>query len=613
MQVFGYNLHINEECLFDPSLPLFVDVETDEQDNCVGIGYTQLGTKDVYYSTTISDHLRHNFPKLYLIGHNIKFDLKLLQKWGIKLTSANVLHDTMLMSYCIYGSSRSHSLKALASELCGMEWKTYKEITSVQEEKVSTKKFETTVDDQGKKRRIKLDSPQIVRTYKTTRTTLDHIPTEQVAEYCCSDVIATSKLYQTLNNGLVGPLLSVYQDIELPTMRTLFDMENRGILLDVEKLRALDTEVTERLVDILKSCEQYAPGINIGSSKQLAPILVERGFWLPETSKGNKSTKKAVLERYKGDPFIDLLLEYSQLKKLSTSFMHPLLELPTLPRVYPTFNQVRYKDEELSGISTGRLSCANPNLQQIPRRSHVAKKVRELFIPDTGKVLVVADFSQVEPRVLAHLSGDEYLQDVFNTGKDMYVALIKGTKWEHLPEGREIGKTFYLALSYGAQAKKLAGVFKCSVEEAQRMMDKCWENIPKVREWQRQTIADARTDGYVETLYGRKRFLPEAASKDFYLRASAERKAINTPVQGTAADIMKIAMNNLSRNGYPIQLVVHDEVILSVNEEDVELAIDDIKRIMETSVKLAVPLKVEIQSGGNWNAAKEKEESNEKA
>jgi DNA polymerase-1 len=198
------------------------------------------------------------------------------------------------------------------------------------------------------------------------------------------------------------------------------------------------------------------------------------------------------------------------------------------------------------------------------------------------------------------------LQDVFKTDQDMYTAIIKGTAWENKSDGRDVGKTVYLALSYGAQAKKLAKVFKCSVDEAQRLFNQCWENIPQVKEWQVRNVEEARKTGYVTTMYGRKRFLPDIQSVDFYVRAGAERKANNTPIQGTAADIMKMAMIKLHDAGYPLQLVVHDEVLISVAPEDVELALDDIKNIMENVVQLDVPIKVEIAAGGDWNAAKGK-------
>jgi DNA polymerase-1 len=597
------NILINQIPSYESFSTVFVDVETDEKDNMVGIGYTIDGIK-YYYCTGITDELKQLFSKVYLIGHNLKFDAHLLKKWGFDIKSDTLIGDTMLISYCLFGSSRSHALKTLAGELLQMYWSTYEEMTTKEVKTVVYRKFETWKDEAGKRHRRKFDPPKPVETVKQVKVTLDQVEVDAVANYCCHDVAATYKLYQVLLPQLIGPSLDVYTNIELPTMRVLFDMENRGINLDCDKLKLLDQKVQKQLADTILACEKYAPGINIGSSKQLAPVLESMGFWLPTTQAGNQSTKRSVLELHKGHPFIDALLEHSMLKKLASSFTGPLSELDTLPRVYPTFNQVRNKDGEMAGISTGRLSCSNPNLQQIPSKSELAKEIRQLFIPDEGKVLIVGDFSQIEPRILAHLSKDWYLQDVFNTNTDMYLALIKGTAWESKENGRDIGKTFYLALSYGAQAKKLAKVFKCSVDEAMRLMEQCWENIPQVKEWQMKTVAEARKTGYVETMYGRKRFLPELESEDFFIRSSAERQAINMPVQGTAADIMKKATIHLAKAGYPIQLVVHDEVIMSVDEDMAEFAIDDVKQIMENVVKLDVPLKVSIASGRNWDQAK---------
>lgn len=594
--------------VFDLQRPVFVDCETNEADVIVGIGYTQDGI-NFYYSTVITVELCQLLAKVCLIGHNLKFDAKLLLKWGVSLTSESLVGDTALMSYSLYGSSRSHSLKALAKDLLGMEWSTYDQMTTVTEVHEKLKKFHTVTDANGKTKRVKLDGPEVIRTVKTTKTTLDKLPVDQVAAYCCSDVLATKRLYEYFLSSMDKDSLRIYQEIELPVMKVLFGMECRGISIDVNLLKSLDTKVNTRLEEILAECKHHCGDINIGSSKQLSPVLQAKGFRLPMTSKGNLSVRRAVLERYVGDPFIDLLLEHSVLRKLYTSFTQPLSALPTLPRVYATFNQITEEDtnrDGLEGISTGRLSCSNPNLQQIPIRSDIAKQVRELFIADENKVLIVADFSQIEPRILAHITKDRYLQDVLKTDQDLYTALIRNTPWEKKPDGRDIGKTFYLALSYGAQAKKLAKVFKCSVNEATRMLNQCWDNIPQVKEWQVRNVEVARKVGYVSTMYGRKRYLPEINSEDFYIRCSAERKANNSPIQGSAADIMKLTMIQLTAAGYRLHLVVHDEVLISVDPEEVDLALDDIKHIMENVVELDVPLKVSIHAGRNWNEAKGK-------
>lgn len=602
MEVFGCPVHINVPLNACPK-SLFIDIETDEKDNLVGIGYTSDGI-NLYYRTVIDEEFKALLSKVDLIGHNIKFDAHLLKLWGVDIKSSQLVHDTMLMSYSMYGSSKGHALKQLADDLLEMRWSTYSEMVNKTETVVTKQLYDTWVTDDGKRRRKRREIPLDVIKEKQVKITLDKQPIEAVAAYCCSDVKATYDLFQFFQKNMDEIGFIVYRTMELPVMQVIFDMENRGINLDVKLLGKLDSMVSSRIAELKQSCKEFAGDINIGSSKQLAPILESLGFWLPTTNKGNKSVKKGVLELYKNHPFVAMLLEHSELKKLSTSFTQPLSELSTLPRVYPTFNQVRSHEEDQIGISTGRLSCSNPNLQQIPRRSDIAKEIRKLFIPDNNKVLLVADYSQIEPRVLAHIAGDEYLQDVFHSGKDMYLALIKGTKWELLENGRDVGKTFYLALSYGAQAKKLAKVFKCSVEEAQSLMQQCWNNIPKVREWQLKTIIEACKTGYVETLFGRKRYLPDINDDDFFTRSTEERRAINTPVQGSAADIMKLAMVKLQESGYPIQLVVHDEVLLSVDKDDAEMAMDDIKTIMESIVQLDVPLKVEIHQGSNWDETK---------
>jgi DNA polymerase-1 len=571
----GSSLQINNTSSgIDTTIPLVLDVESDEKDGFVGVGYTQTGT-EVYYSSnlgTVSRHIQNylNLGGVGLVGHNLKFDAKLLSKWGVSLKSENLKDDTILMSYVMDTTKESHSLKVLGKDL-GYEWPEYRQLVG-----------------SGKK-----------------KVTLDKQPVDLVANYCGMDVLVTYMLYNKLAKKLDSLQRRVYTQIEMPLMRVLFEMELKGVLLDVERLKGLHQEFSVDL-DLRRQtlCNMAGQEFNPNSNKQTAEILEARGINLPKTIKGNKKVDKFVLEDNKDDDLVKELIRYNQLEKLVSTYTGGLLERDTLPRVYTTYNQITISNGIERGISTGRLSSSNPNLQQIPSKTEQGALLREVFIPEPGSMFVDADYSQIEPRIVAHFSQDPFLLNVYKTGADLYQSLVEGTG-----RSRDDGKTFMLALLYGAQAKKLARNFKCSEKEAEEIIAKIMRKMPGVIAWINRVKHTAHQKKGIYTLFKRWIPLPGIDSENKYDRFHWERAAVNYTIQGSAAEVLKLAIIQLREKGYLPVLTVHDEMLYEVNPSDYQgngatHAQEEIQRIMESVVPLDIPLVAEVGRGDNWREAK---------
>lgn len=609
LHVFGRNLVINpDERIKFAGDVLSVDVETDEKDNFVGLSVYD-GSNTVYYFTHVDMTLRDQLAAAKIVAHNAKFDVRLLLKWGIPVTSKNIYFDTMLASYSIDSGAETHALKPLALNKLSYKWKTYDEMTKKVTTREIVHRFKMEKGEDGKRHKIALEEPEIEVKKKVVKHTLDTQPVEDVAHYCACDSVATWDLMKYLDGHMSAEAKWVFYHLEMPVLRIIFDMEHRGIRIDTGRLIELHEQFSKEQAEIKSKIDGLiGQPININSSPQLAPHI-ERilGIALPVTEAGNKRTAKEVLVPYTGHPLIDLLLDYSGVKKLVSAFTSPLQTYGG--RIHCTFNQIVREDDknenDWMGIATGRLSCSSPNLQQIPKRSKRGKLLRELFVPEEGEALVCADFSQIEPRILAHMSKDAYLIEVFRSGKDVYKALIANTPIEQYENARDYyGKTFYLALVYLAQPKKLARIWKCAVEFAEEIFHSAWKNLQGVKRWQNACIAYGHQLGGVKTMFKRFRSLPNLKSRDWSERAAAERQAVNTPIQGSAADIMKLAMIKLTEAGYDIRLVVHDEVLISVPSGSADAHCDRIREIMEHVTDLLVPIKVDAHVGTNWGAAK---------
>lgn len=570
IHIHGATLNINPSSWPTFLSPCFIDCETDEKDNLVGIGFC-FDDKEVYYCTELTDQLKLFLSKTRLVGHNLKFDCKLLVKWGVQISSDQLFGDTILMSYVNNTTKESHSLKDLGQEL-GYNWPTYKEIV-------------------GKGR---------------SKKTLDKQDINLTANYCAKDVFVTYKLYHMLQKSMDINQRSIYTQIELPLMKVLFEMELKGVKINETRLKELDEHFRCQL-DSFKSNLRLLAGkeINPNSNKQIADVLIGRSINLPKTEKGNWKVDKWALEQYKDDEFVKILLEYNKIEKLWSTYTQGLLKLDSLPRVYTTYNQVIKSQQTERGISTGRLSSSGPNLQQIPTRTNEGKLLREIFIPEEGNILIDADYSQIEPRLVAHFSQDPFLLNVYKNNLDIYSQLVEGTGRE-----RNDGKTFMLALLYGAGAKKLARNFKCSEEEAQSILDSINKKIVGVTAWINRVKYEARQKKGVYTIMKRWIPIPGIASNDLYERYHWERTAVNYTIQGSAAEVIKLAMIQLRKIGYIPLLTVHDELLYEVEQADFVRDFCPqhgliIKDIMESIIPLSVPLVSEVGIGENWRKAKD--------
>ncbi len=569
--LYGAKLHIDEPCLFVAFKPVVLDVETDEKDNFVGIALTQDG-KDIFYYTSLNDEVRAVLEHCWLVGHNLKGDMKWIKGWGINVKTQHMLYDTCLASYVQNTTKETHSLKDLAKEYLGLVWPTYKDMVGT-----------------GKKKQ-----------------TLDKQEVGRVAAYCGMDCLATFRLMEYFRQKLTPQQKQYLETIEMPTARALLDMELFGVQIDVPYLKELNEKFAVELKRIEEGIHSHwveTEPLNINSNRQIAMLLQRQGAVLPKTAKGNLKVDKATLEQWKHLPVVPLLQEYSKIEKLKSTYTESLLEKEKDGRIYCSFNQIaRNAQGTAVGISTGRLSSSNPNLQNIPARTEEGKLIRKAFTSGTGNIFVDADFSQIEPRLVAHFTKDNTFIRAFREGRDIYSDLVEGTG-----RSRTDGKTFMLALLYGAQPKKLASVFKCSEDEAEEIINRIMRKLPGVTAWINRTKYEAKQKGGVWTLFKRWIPLPKICGVDRYERMHWERVAVNSVIQGSAAEIMKLSLIKLTEKGYSTALTVHDEFLIQTEARGMymeESVVSHVKEIMENIVKLDVPVKVEVGTGINWGEAK---------
>jgi DNA polymerase-1 len=419
-------------------------------------------------------------------------------------------------------------------------------------------------------------------------------------------------LSQILDNDLRKEgLWKLFSDVEMPLIPVLLQMERNGVAID----RKLLDEMSRQLGSQLAALEEDIYGwvgheFNINSPAQLGPVLFEH-LHLPTTrkGKGKYSTEAAVLEELRGThPVIEKLLEYRQLSKLKSTYIDalPTLINPKTSRVHTSFNQTR--------TTTGRLSSSDPNLQNIPIRGDLGKQVRRSFIAPPGSVLLASDYSQIDLRSLAHLSQDSGLLDTFRHDADIHTItasqLMTVEPAKVTPDMRRLAKTVNFGIIYGMSEYGLEQATELSREDAAKFIAAYFEKYPKVKEYLQATKEHAREKGYVETILGRRRYIPEINSANRIIREAAERMAINMPVQGTSADIIKVAMVNLHREmanqklKSKILLQVHDELVFEVPENELEIIREIVPDIMSTAIQLSVPLKVDLKMGANWGEMK---------
>ena len=510
------------------------------------------------------------------IGQNIKYDLTVFANHGIEVQG--VAFDTMLESYTQNSTGR-HNMDDLAERYLGHKTIAFEEIAG-----------------KGK-----------------NQLTFDKIALDVASEYAAEDADVTMKLHQTLFPELekTPTLLKLFNDIEMPLVRVLSHIERNGVLIDPQKLLAQSQEIEQRLAEVEAEVHQVAGlEFNLASTKQLQEILFEK-LGLPvkkKTPKGAPSTNEEVLEELAQEGHIvpKLLIEHRGLSKLESTYTDKLPQMinPKTGRVHTSYHQ--------AVTATGRLSSSDPNLQNIPIRNEEGRRIRQAFIAREGYKIVAADYSQIELRIMAHLAHDEGMLKAFTEGKDIHrstAAEIFGVSLEEVTnEQRRNAKAINFGLIYGMSEFGLSNQLGISRQEARTYMDAYFNRYPNVLQFMTDIKAKAAEQGYVETLLGRRLYLPEIKSSNGMRRKAAERVAINAPMQGTAADIIKVAMIGIDKmifgdENIKMIMQVHDELVFEVKAEMVEHYSQLIKTEMEKAIKLHVPLIADVGVGDNWDEA----------
>ncbi|HDX9011498.1 DNA polymerase I [Aeromonas dhakensis] len=517
-------------------------------------------------------------PARLKVGQNLKYDRNVLLNHGIELQG--IAYDTMLESYVLNSTASRHDMDSLARRYLNVETISFEEIAG-----------------KGVK-----------------QLTFNQIELEQAAPYAAEDADITLRLHQALWGKLAAEpgLAKVFSEIELPLLPVLARMERLGTTIEPKLLHQQSQEIEVRLAELEKQAHELAgQEFNLSSPKQLGEILFTK-LGLPiikKTPKGAPSTAEEVLaELAETYELPRLLMEHRGLAKLKSTYTDklPLMIKPQTGRVHTSYHQ--------AVAATGRLSSTDPNLQNIPVRNEQGRRIRQAFIPCAGYKLVAADYSQIELRIMAHLSGDKGLLTAFAEGKDIHKATaaeVFGVELDAVTSDmRRSAKAINFGLIYGMSAFGLAKQLGIGRAEAQKYMDLYFERYPGVLEYMERTRQQAEAQGYVETLFGRRLYLPDIKSRNAGLRKAAERAAINAPMQGTAADIIKCAMINvdgwirgIEDESIRMLMQVHDELVFEIREEKLEEYIAIIKEKMSAAAELHVPLVVEAGTGDNWDQA----------
>jgi len=512
------------------------------------------------------------------IGQNLKYDILVLKKYGIEVKGK--IFDTMVAHHLALPGLKS-SMDFMAETYLGY----------------SPVKIEDLIGKKGK-----------------NQISFRQVEIEQAKEYAAEDADITLQLKYFLEPKLKeSGLEDLFYQTEMPLLLVLAEMEATGVKLDVAELNAFAIKLNDRIAILEKEIIEIAGmDFNIGSPKQVGEVLFEHlkvDSKAKKTKSGQYSTNEETLTKLKGKhEIIDKILEYRGLKKLVSTYVEalPALVHEKTGKIHTTYNQAM--------VVTGRLSSTNPNLQNIPIRDEDGRGIRKAFITsDDNHVFLSADYSQVELRLMAHLSQDEHLLRAFNNGEDIHAAtaakIYKVPLEEVTSDMRRKAKTANFGIIYGISAFGLAERLNISRSEAKELIDGYFENFPQVKTYMDKSIEVAREKGYVQTVFGRKRNLPDINSRNGVVRGMAERNAINAPIQGTAADIIKMAMVNIQKEfdhqelKSKMILQVHDELNFDVERSELDLVKDIVKKGMENACKLTVPLSVDMGVGSNWHEA----------
>ena len=513
-------------------------------------------------------------PKILKVGQNLKYDLTVLANYGIHLSGP--LFDTMLAHYLIQPELR-HNMDYLAEIYLN-----YKTIH-----------IEELIGPKGRGQK-----------------NMGDLEPKDIYKYACEDADVTLRLMKPLAEELrKNSLEEVFQNIEMPLMPVLARMERNGVVLDTETLKEVENDFTVRLQTLEKDIYELAGHeFTINSPRQVGEVLfgeLKLSEKVKKTKSGQYSTSEEVLrDLHSKHPIVQKILDYRGLKKLLSTYVEALPKLinPATGHIHTSFNK--------AVTATGRLSSSNPNLQNIPVRGEDGREIRKAFIPEAGEIFFSADYSQIELRIMAHLSGDEHMIEAFNAGHDVHAATAARIFHKDIKDiskdERRKAKTANFGIIYGISAFGLAERMDVSRTEAKELIDSYFEMYPKIKDYISKAVDTAREKGYIETEFGRRRYLPDINSRNAVVRGYAERNAVNAPIQGTAADIIKIAMirvqQRLDAEGCKARMMlqVHDELNFSVPTDE----FDKVKRIvieeMQGAYKMSVPLEADCGEGKNW-------------
>jgi DNA polymerase-1 len=510
-----------------------------------------------------------------LIGQNYKFDFKMLMKYGIEVR--NTIFDTMIAHYLINPDAR-HGMDELSRNYLG-----YAPVS-----------IEELIGKKGK-----------------SQGTMADLAPEQILDYAAEDADVTYQLYQRFAPELEkASLTPLFRSVEVPLIEVLAQMEWDGVRVDEAFLKEYSSQLKDEIDIIEKDIHELAgERFNIDSPKQLGPILFEKlgiATDIKKTKTGQYSTSEDVLSRYEhSHPIVAKILDYRELRKLKSTYVDslPTMIHPATGRVHTNYMQ--------AVAATGRLSSNNPNLQNIPIRTPRGKEIRKAFVPANDQcILLAADYSQVELRIIASLSGDENMIEAFLHGEDIHkatAAKVFGVSLDAVDrEMRSKAKAVNFGIIYGQGAFGLAQGLGISRTEAKEIIDAYWKQFPRLREYQQENVRSAREKGYVETILGRRRYLSDIHSSNAVVRGFAERNAVNAPIQGSAADIIKVAMIRLHRAMHEhnmkskMIMQVHDELVFDAWKDEADALRELVRKEMSGAVKMQVPLVVDVNTGANW-------------
>ncbi|MBR6251865.1 MAG: DNA polymerase I [Bacteroidales bacterium] len=508
------------------------------------------------------------------IGHNLKFDIEVLANYGVSVEGQ--LFDTMIAHFLLYPGQK-HGLKDITISMLNYE-------------------------------SIRID--ELIGSGKNQRS-MQTVDEDLLREYSAEDADVTWQIYEVMKPQIEASasIKNLFENIDMPLVAVLADMERTGVAIDSDALNTFATKLKEQIDTIVAEVKALAGAdFNIASPRQVGEVLFEKMKIDPtakKTRSGQYSTDEDTLKKYADQPIVAKILDYRGLVKLLNTYAEALPKLvnKTTGRLHTSFNQ--------TVVITGRLSSSNPNLQNIPIRDENGKEIRKAFVAgEVGHKIVAADYSQVELRLMAHLSGDENLIEAFKRGDDIHAATaakVFGVPFADVTKDmRRKAKTANFGIIYGISAFGLAERLGISRSDAKKLIDDYFVSFPSVHKYMEDSIKHAREKGYVETLFGRRRDLPDINSRNPTVRGTAERFAINAPIQGSAADIMKIAMTNvykaLKTSGMKAKMMlqVHDELVFDCPADEVEQLSTIVKREMENAYELRVPLIAEVGVGENW-------------